>query len=41
MSGQGGAVDLGGFRLVLGADGNLVVTAPAGRSVTVLAAHEA
>jgi len=35
------AVDLGGFRLVLGADGNLVVTAPAGRSVTVLAAHEA
>ncbi|MFF3064889.1 hypothetical protein ACFVQ3_10040 [Oerskovia sp. NPDC057915] len=33
-------LELGGFRLVLGADGNLVVTAPAGRSVTVLAAHE-
>ncbi|GAA3225143.1 hypothetical protein ACFP63_07165 [Oerskovia jenensis] len=31
---------LGGFRLVLGLDGNLVVTAPAGRSVTVRAAHE-
>ncbi|QDW61296.1 hypothetical protein [Oerskovia sp. KBS0722] len=33
-------LELGGFRLVLGADGNLVVTPPAGRSVTVLAAHE-
>lgn len=33
-------LELGGFRLVLGVDGNLVVTAPAGRSVTVLATHE-
>lgn len=33
-------LELGGFRLTLGVDGNLVVTAPAGRSVTVLAAHE-
>ncbi|MFE4464028.1 hypothetical protein ACFRCR_02810 [Oerskovia sp. NPDC056781] len=32
--------ELGGFRLALGVDGNLVVTAPAGRSVTVLTAHE-
>jgi hypothetical protein len=31
---------LGGFRLALGVDGNLVVRAPAGRSVTVLAARE-
>ncbi|MBE7699069.1 hypothetical protein H9623_01940 [Oerskovia sp. Sa1BUA8] len=38
--GPADAVELGGFRLALGADGNLVVTPPAGRSVTVLAAHE-
>jgi hypothetical protein len=32
------AADLGGFRLALTADGDLVVTAPAGRSVTVVTA---
>ncbi|MHA7133707.1 hypothetical protein [Oerskovia turbata] len=36
-----GAVALGGFRLVLTADGDLVVTAPAGRAVTVAAASSA